>query len=94
MVLTPGAFRCGILTSPFTKRIMHKLTVLLGLVWFFAGLSVLEASIAMGRQEGTIRGLQFRAIASLRRSLGIEAAPATASASAASVVAATIQVLR
>ena len=29
----------------------------------------------MGRQEGTIRGLQFRAIASLRRSLGIEVAP-------------------
>ena len=44
---------------------------------FFAGLSVLEAAVAMGRQEGTIRGLQFRAIASLRRSLGIESrAPA------------------
>ena len=41
---------------------------------FFAGLSVLEAAVAMGRQEGTIRGLQFRAIASLRRSLGIEVA--------------------
>jgi RNA polymerase sigma-70 factor, ECF subfamily len=39
---------------------------------FFAGLSVLEAAVAMGRQEGTIRGLQFRAIASLRRALGIE----------------------
>jgi RNA polymerase sigma-70 factor (ECF subfamily) len=39
---------------------------------FFAGLSVLEAATAMGRQEGTIRGLQFRAIASLRRSLGID----------------------
>ena len=39
---------------------------------FFAGLSVLEAATAMGRQEGTIRGLQFRAIAALRRSLGIE----------------------
>jgi RNA polymerase sigma-70 factor (ECF subfamily) len=39
---------------------------------FFAGLSVLEAAVAMGRQEGTIRGLQFRAIASLRRTLGIE----------------------
>ena len=61
---------------------------------FFAGLSVLEAAVAMGRQEGTIRGLQFRAIASLRRSLGIEAhAPATPSA-AATVAAATIQVLR
>jgi DNA-directed RNA polymerase specialized sigma24 family protein len=39
---------------------------------FFAGLSVLEAAVAMGRQEGTIRGLQFRAIAALRRSLGME----------------------
>lgn len=39
---------------------------------FFAGLSVLEAAVAMGRQEGTIRGLQFRAIAALRRSLGLE----------------------
>ncbi len=38
---------------------------------FFAGLSAREAAHAMGRQEGTIRGLQFRAIASLRRSLGI-----------------------
>jgi RNA polymerase sigma-70 factor, ECF subfamily len=43
---------------------------------FFAGLSVHEAAVAMDRQEGTIRGLQFRAIASLRRSLGIESAPA------------------
>jgi len=39
---------------------------------FFAGLSVAEAAEAMGRQEGTIRGLQFRAIGALRRSLGIE----------------------
>ena len=39
---------------------------------FFAGLSVFEVAAAMGRQDGTIRGLQFRAIASLRRSLGIE----------------------
>jgi RNA polymerase sigma-70 factor (ECF subfamily) len=61
---------------------------------FFAGLSVLEAAVVMGRQEGTIRGLQFRAIASLRRSLGIEThAPATKSA-AATVAAAAIQVLR
>lgn len=36
---------------------------------FFAGLSVLEAAMAMGRQEGTIRGLQFRAIQTLRRTL-------------------------
>ena len=39
---------------------------------FFAGLSVLEAAMVMGRQEGTIRGLQFRAIAALRRQLGID----------------------
>ncbi|HEY2916818.1 MAG TPA: sigma-70 family RNA polymerase sigma factor [Candidatus Limnocylindrales bacterium] len=39
---------------------------------FFAGLSAREAAEAMGRQEGTIRGLQFRAIAALRRSLGLE----------------------
>jgi RNA polymerase sigma-70 factor, ECF subfamily len=39
---------------------------------FFAGLSAREAAEAMGRQEGTIRGLQFRAIAALRRSLGID----------------------
>ena len=50
---------------------------------FFAGLTVLEAALVMGRQEGTIRGLQFRAIASLRRSLGIELdAPATTSPAA------------
>ena len=51
---------------------------------FFAGLSVLEAAVAMGRQEGTIRGLQFRAIASLRRSLGIEV-PAASAPSATAV---------
>lgn len=39
---------------------------------FFAGLSAKEAAEAMGRQEGTIRGLTFRAIAALRRDLGIE----------------------
>ena len=39
---------------------------------FFAGLSVAETAEAMGRQDGTIRGLQFRAIGALRRSLGIE----------------------
>jgi RNA polymerase sigma-70 factor (ECF subfamily) len=57
---------------------------------FFAGLSVLEAAVAMGRQEGTIRGLQFRAIASLRRSLGIES-PVPASV-APSVAPAPLQV--
>ena len=64
---------------------------------FFAGLSVLETAVAMGRQEGTVRGLQFRAIAALRRALGIEGATtapsSAASASAAAVAAATLQVL-
>jgi RNA polymerase sigma-70 factor, ECF subfamily len=39
---------------------------------FFAGLSAREAADVMGNQEGTVRGLQFRAIAALRRELGIE----------------------
>ena len=39
---------------------------------FFAGLSARETAIAMGKQEGTVRGLQFRAIAALRRHLGVE----------------------
>jgi RNA polymerase sigma-70 factor (ECF subfamily) len=39
---------------------------------FFAGLSAKEIAVAMGKQEGTVRGLQFRAIAALRRQLGIE----------------------
>lgn len=39
---------------------------------FFAGLSAREAAEAMGKQEGTIRGLQFRAIAALRRRLGLD----------------------
>jgi RNA polymerase sigma-70 factor, ECF subfamily len=38
---------------------------------FFAGLSPRETAELMGRQEGTIRGLQFRAIAALRVALGI-----------------------
>ncbi len=38
---------------------------------FFAGLSSREAADLMGRQEGTIRGLQFRAIAALRIALGV-----------------------
>jgi len=42
---------------------------------FFAGLSAREAAIAMGKQEGTVRGLQFRGIAALRRRLGLEAPP-------------------
>jgi RNA polymerase sigma-70 factor, ECF subfamily len=40
---------------------------------FFAGLSARETAMAMGKQEGTVRGLQFRAIAALRRELGIDA---------------------
>ena len=39
---------------------------------FFAGLSAREAAEVMGKQEGTIRGLQFRAIAALRRELRID----------------------
>ena len=39
---------------------------------FFAGLSAREAAEAMGKQEGTVRGLQFRAIGALRRQLGVE----------------------
>jgi RNA polymerase sigma-70 factor (ECF subfamily) len=38
---------------------------------FFGGLSAREAAEAMGKQEGTVRGLQFRAIAALRRQLGV-----------------------
>jgi RNA polymerase sigma-70 factor (ECF subfamily) len=61
---------------------------------FFAGLSVLEAAEAMGRQEGTIRGLQFRAIAALRRSLGIEVVPAAPARVLAGSVATTPAVAR
>jgi RNA polymerase sigma-70 factor (ECF subfamily) len=39
---------------------------------FFAGLSAREAADVMGKQEGTIRGLQFRAIAAIRRQLRID----------------------
>ncbi|HXG40162.1 MAG TPA: sigma-70 family RNA polymerase sigma factor [Candidatus Limnocylindrales bacterium] len=38
---------------------------------FFAGLSAREAAVALGKQEGTVRGLQFRALAALRRQLGL-----------------------
>jgi RNA polymerase sigma-70 factor (ECF subfamily) len=62
---------------------------------FFAGLSVLETAVAMGRQEGTVRGLQFRALAALRRALGIAPlAQAAGTSSAAKVAAAAVQVLR
>ena len=36
----------------------------------------------MGKQEGTVRGLQFRAIAALRRQLGIEEPEAPSAPSA------------
>ena len=39
---------------------------------FFAGLSAREAADVMGKQEGTVRGLQFRGLAALRRHLGID----------------------
>jgi len=39
---------------------------------YFAGLTTREVAIAMNRQEGTVRGLQFRAIAALRRAMGLE----------------------
>jgi RNA polymerase sigma-70 factor, ECF subfamily len=42
---------------------------------FFGGLTAREAAEAMGKQEGTVRGLQFRAIAALRRELGIDTEP-------------------
>jgi RNA polymerase sigma-70 factor (ECF subfamily) len=45
---------------------------------FFAGLSAREAAEAMGKQEGTVRGLQFRAIGAMRRQLGIDGEPAGA----------------
>jgi RNA polymerase sigma-70 factor, ECF subfamily len=61
---------------------------------FFAGLNVLETAVAMGRQEGTVRGLQFRAIAALRRELGFEPTASHRTSAAATVVAATINVLR
>lgn len=40
-----------------------------------AGLSADEAARVMGRQAGTIRGLTFRAIATLRRIMSAESAP-------------------
>jgi RNA polymerase sigma-70 factor (ECF subfamily) len=39
---------------------------------FFAGLSAREAAVVMGKQEGTVRGLQFRAIGALRRALSLD----------------------
>ena len=42
---------------------------------YAAGLSAEEAARVMGRRAGTIRGLTFRAIESLRRQLGEQAQP-------------------
>jgi RNA polymerase sigma-70 factor (ECF subfamily) len=42
---------------------------------FAAGLSAEEAAAVMGRRAGTVRGLTFRAIASLRRTLMADGAP-------------------
>jgi RNA polymerase sigma-70 factor (ECF subfamily) len=39
---------------------------------FFAGLTPREVGELMDRHEGTIRGLQFRAIEALRRALGVK----------------------
>jgi RNA polymerase sigma-70 factor (ECF subfamily) len=50
---------------------------------FFAGLSAREAATVMDKQEGTIRGLQFRAVGALRRQLGITDAPTAATAKTA-----------
>jgi RNA polymerase sigma-70 factor (ECF subfamily) len=50
---------------------------------FFADLSARETGIAMRRDEAAVRALQARAIASLRRHLGVAAGPALASAAVA-----------
>ena len=42
---------------------------------FLAGLSASEAGAVMGKGEGTIRALQFRALGSLRRELGLPPRP-------------------
>jgi RNA polymerase sigma-70 factor (ECF subfamily) len=47
---------------------------------FFADLSARETGLAMGRDEAAVRALQARAIASLRRHLGVTAAPVLAGA--------------
>ncbi|HSL76980.1 MAG TPA: sigma-70 family RNA polymerase sigma factor [Candidatus Limnocylindrales bacterium] len=51
---------------------------------FFGGLSAREAAVVMGKQEGTIRGLQFRAIAAMRRQLRIDESTTTGGDDAAS----------
>jgi RNA polymerase sigma-70 factor, ECF subfamily len=42
---------------------------------FFAGLTPREIGQLMGKREGTVRALQFRALATLRRRLGAEELP-------------------
>ncbi|MBA2700096.1 MAG: sigma-70 family RNA polymerase sigma factor [Chloroflexi bacterium] len=51
---------------------------------FFAGLSAREVAAVMDKQEGTVRGLQFRGIAALRRQLGMADLDATDDADAPS----------
>ena len=69
----------GILAREETKAIEQALAALTDEqreaieLRFFAGLSAREAAVVMGKQEGTVRGLQFRAIAALRRQLGLDA---------------------
>jgi len=70
------AVRCALATLTDDQRDAIALR-------FFAGLSAREAAVAMGKQEGTIRGLQFRAIATLRRQLEIEEPDVQATASPA-----------
>ena len=41
---------------------------------FMAGLSSREIGLIIGKREGSVRALQFRALQALRRSLGREAA--------------------
>jgi RNA polymerase sigma-70 factor (ECF subfamily) len=73
----PGPERRAILTDDLDRvaAAMRTLTdeqrEVIGLR-FFAGLTPAEAAEVMGKQAGTIRGLQFRAIAAIRRAMGIE----------------------
>ncbi len=50
---------------------------------FFADLSVRDVGIAMGKDEAAVRALQARAIASLRRHLRVDVAPALSRAAIA-----------
>ncbi len=50
---------------------------------FLQGLSVAETARAMGRREGAVRQMQFRAVRTLARLLGIETDPAAGNGSGA-----------